>query len=75
MAALALIYLLAVMGASAVLGRGLGLLVSVLSVSAFNYFFVPPRYTLAVDDPEYLLTLGVLLAVSLQHQHVGSALA
>lgn len=64
-AALALIYLLAVMGTSALLGRWLGVLTSVLSVSAFNYFFVPPRYTLAVDDPEYLLTLGVLLAVSL----------
>jgi len=64
-AALALVYLVAVMAASAVLVRWAGVLTSFLSVSALNYFFVPPRYTFEVDAPEYLLTLAVLLAVSL----------
>lgn len=64
-AALALVYLVAVMTASAVLVRWAGVLTSFLSVSALNYFFVPPRYTFEVDAPEYLLTLAVLLLVSL----------
>lgn len=64
-AALALVYLVSVMLASALLARWAGVLTSVLSVSALNYFFVPPRFTFEVDGPEYLLTLAVLLAVSL----------
>jgi hypothetical protein len=51
-------------GGDGSLGRA-GALTSFLGVSALNYFCVPPRYTFEVDAPEYLLTLGVLLAVSL----------
>jgi two-component system, OmpR family, sensor histidine kinase KdpD len=31
-----------------------------LSVVAFNFFFVPPRYTFAVEDARYLLTFGAM---------------
>lgn len=64
-AGLAMVYLLAVVAAAVALPRGPALLASVLGVSAFNFFFVPPRYSLAVDDGEYLWTLAVLLGLAL----------
>jgi two-component system sensor histidine kinase KdpD len=62
---LVMIYLLTVVIAAIYLGRGPSLLVAVLSVLAFDYFFVPPESTLAVSDTEYLLTFGALLVVGL----------
>jgi len=62
---LVVVYLLSVVLAAVYLGRGPGILVSILGVAAFDYFFVPPSLTLAVDDAEYLLTFVGLLAVSL----------
>jgi len=58
-------YLTVVVIAALYLGRGPAVLVSVLSVLAFDYFFVPPRLTLAVADTQYVLTFLGLLAVSL----------
>ena len=64
-AGLAMAYLLAVVLAALTLGRGPGVLCSLLSVSALNYFFVPPRYTFEVDGAEYWWTLAVLLGLAL----------
>ncbi|MGE0493890.1 MAG: DUF4118 domain-containing protein [Vulcanimicrobiota bacterium] len=58
-----MLYLATVVWAGYYLGRGPSFLASVTSVVAFNFFFVPPRLTFQVADPEYLLTfLGLLLA-------------
>ena len=38
-------------------GRGPSLLASVLSVAAFDFFFVPPYLTFAVTDAQYLRDL------------------
>jgi two-component system, OmpR family, sensor histidine kinase KdpD len=62
---LVVIYLLSVVLAAVYLGRGPAILVSILGVLAFDFFFVPPSMTLAVDDAEYLLSFVGLLAVSL----------
>jgi two-component system sensor histidine kinase KdpD len=62
---LVMIYLLIVVVAAIYLGRGPSLLATVLSVLAFDFFFVPPALTLAVSDTQYLLTFVGLLAVSL----------
>ncbi|MGB8645388.1 MAG: ATP-binding protein [Anaerolineae bacterium] len=59
------IYLLAVVMASIYLGRGPAVLVSLLSVLAFDFFIVPPRLTFAVSDTQYLLTFFGLLVVGL----------
>jgi two-component system sensor histidine kinase KdpD len=61
---LVMIYLLTVVIAAIYLGRGPSLLAAVLSVLAFDYFFVPPELTMAVSDTEYLLTFAGLLVVS-----------
>ncbi len=46
-------------------GRAAAVLASVLSVAAFDFFFVPPFRSFAVQDLEYLLTFAVMLAVGL----------
>lgn len=62
---LAMIYLLAVVVAAVYLGRGPAVLVATLSVLAFDFFFVPPRLTLAVSQAEYLFTFVALFIVGL----------
>ncbi len=62
---LVMIYLLAVVVAAVYLGRGPSILVSMLSVAAFDFFFVPPYFTLAVSDTEYLITFIGLFLVGL----------
>ncbi len=62
---LVMVYLLGVTLAGLRLGRGPSVLTSVLSVGAFDYFFVPPRFNFAVSDAQYLLTFGVMLLISL----------
>jgi two-component system, OmpR family, sensor histidine kinase KdpD len=59
------IHLLAVVVASVYLGRGPSILVAVLSVLAFDLFFVEPRLNVAVSDPLELFTFVVLLIVAL----------
>ena len=59
------IYLLAVVLVGVRLGRGPAAFAAVLSVSAFDFFFVPPRFSLAVSDVQYLLTFCIMLAVGL----------
>ena len=40
-------------------------LAAVLSVAAFDFFFVPPHLTFAVTDTQYLVTFAVMLVVGL----------
>jgi two-component system sensor histidine kinase KdpD len=62
---LAMFYLLAVAWAGSRLGRLESVITAVLSVLAFNFFFVPPRWTLAVADVQYLITFLVMLIIGL----------
>lgn len=62
---LIMIYLLGVVLAAVYLGRGPAILASVTGVLVFDFFFVPPQFTLSVADTEYLLSLIGFLIVSL----------
>ena len=62
---LVMIYLLAVVVAAVYLGRGPAILVAILSVLIFDFFFVPPRLTLAVSHAEYVFTFVALFIVGL----------
>jgi two-component system sensor histidine kinase KdpD len=62
---LIMVYLLGVIGVAARAGRGPTVLASILSVAAFDFFFVPPYLTFAVSDSEHLITFAVMLAVAL----------
>jgi two-component system sensor histidine kinase KdpD len=65
LANLIMVYLLGVLVVALRAGRGPAALSSVLSVAAFDFFFVPPHFTFAVGDTQYVLTFGVMLAVAL----------
>jgi two-component system, OmpR family, sensor histidine kinase KdpD len=60
-----MMYLLGVTVAGVRLGRGPSVLTAILNVAAFDFFFVPPRFTFAVTDVQYLVTFGVMLIVAL----------
>ncbi|MFO1466803.1 MAG: sensor histidine kinase KdpD [Steroidobacteraceae bacterium] len=62
---LVMVYLLGATIAALRLGRGPASLVALVNVIVFDFCFVPPRFTLAVVDLQYLLTFGVMLAVTL----------
>lgn len=62
---LVMFYLLAVVVAALRGGRGPAALCAALSVMAFDFFFVPPRYTFAVSQTEYFVTFAALLTVGL----------
>jgi len=60
---LVMIYLLAVVLAATRLGLKPAIMTAFASVLAFDFFFVPPRFTFAVSDTEYLLTFAALFTV------------
>jgi two-component system sensor histidine kinase KdpD len=62
---LVMVYLLGVVVVAMRGGRFAALLASVLSVAAFDVFFVSPNMSFAVAHLEYLVTLGVMLLVAL----------
>ncbi len=62
---LIMVYLLGVIVVATRYGRGPSLMASVLSVAAFDFFFVPPYYTFAVSDTQYFVTFSVMLVVAL----------
>ena len=57
-------YLLAVIFSAFKFDRRDAVLCAFAAVVALNFFFVPPRYTLAVENAEYFFTLAVFLIVS-----------
>jgi two-component system sensor histidine kinase KdpD len=59
------IYILTVVLVAVRLGRGAAALAAVLCVCAFDFFFVPPRFSFAVSDVQYFLTFCIMLAVGL----------
>jgi two-component system sensor histidine kinase KdpD len=61
LASIIMAYLLGVILVAARHGRGPSFLASLLSVLAFDFFFVPPYLTFAVSDAEYLITFAVML--------------
>jgi len=60
-----MLYLVGVMIVAMRYGRSASALASVLSVLAFDFFFVAPRFSISVSDAQYLVTLLVMLVVSL----------
>ncbi len=60
----ALAYLLVVLGASSAGGRTVGLTVAGAAFLAFNYLFLPPYYTLVINDPLDWLVLVAFLVTS-----------
>lgn len=60
-----MLFLLAVFITALYLGRGPAILAVILSVILFDFFMIPPHFSLAVSDPYNLITFAVMLAVGL----------
>jgi len=60
-----MLFLLTVAVVAVMFGRGPAVLATVLGVISFDFFFVPPRFSFAVSDVQYVLTFVVMLAVGL----------
>ncbi|QIB64271.1 DUF4118 domain-containing protein [Kineobactrum salinum] len=63
-ASLALVFLTGVLLVAARAGIGPALTASVLGLLALNFFFTPPRYTLAVADDGDIATLAFFLVIA-----------
>lgn len=65
LANIVMLFLLTVLLVAVRLGRGPAVMAAFLSVGAFDFFFVPPQLSFAVNDVQYLLTFAVMLTVAL----------
>ncbi len=61
---IAMIYLLGVVIIASRASKWPSLFAALLSVAAFDYFFVTPYYTFAVNDVRYVITFSVMFIVS-----------
>ena len=60
-----MIYLLSITLIAWRFGRGPSVFASIASTAAYNFFFVPPLFTLNIADGQYLITFAVLTAVGI----------
>lgn len=65
LANIVMLFLLTVVLVAVRFGRGPAVVSAVISVIAFDFFFVPPRFSFAVSDVQYLITFAVMLTVGL----------
>ena len=65
LANIVMVFLLAVVIVAVRHGRGPAVLAAFLSVGAFDFFYVPPRFSFSISDAQYLLTFAVMLVVAL----------
>jgi len=65
LANIVMLFLLTVLIVAVTLGLRPALLAAFLSVALFDFFFVPPRFSFAVHDAQYLITFAVMLAVAI----------
>jgi two-component system sensor histidine kinase KdpD len=70
LANIAMLFLLVVVLVAVGFGRGPSVAATCVSVACFDFFFVPPRFTFAVSDFQYLITFVVMLAVGLITGHL-----
>ena len=69
---LIMVYLLGVMLTAMYCGRLPAILISLLSVLAFDFFFVPPRFSFTVEDSQYIVTFIVMFLAALLISHLAT---
>jgi len=70
----AMLFLLTVALVAVRLGRRPAILATFLNVALFDFFFVPPKLSMAVSDAQYLITFAVMLVVALIISHLTAGL-
>lgn len=74
LANIVMLFLLTVVLVAVRLGRAPAVISTFVGVAIFDFFFVPPRFSFAVSDVQYLVTFIVMLAVGLITAHLTSNL-
>jgi len=69
---LIMVYLLGVMVTAIHCGRGPAILNSLLSVLAFDFCFVPPRWSFTVEEAKYIVTFVVMFLVAAVISHLAT---
>lgn len=72
LANIVMVYLLGVVFVAARFGREASIMASILSVLAFDFFFVKPINTFSVADAQYLVTFMIMLLVGMVISHLTS---
>lgn len=62
---LAMLYILVVVITAIRWGRGASIFSAILSVLIFDFFFVPPHFSLTVADTQYLIAFATLFVVAI----------
>jgi len=62
---LVMVYMACIVAVSLLYGRGPSVLATILSVAAFDFIFIPPYFTFAVTDTQYVFTFAVMLVTGL----------
>lgn len=70
LANIVMFFLLTVVLVAVRLGRGPAVAATFVGIIAFDFFFVPPRFSFAVSYLQYLVTFAIMLAVSLITGHL-----
>ncbi len=70
----ALLYVLAVVMVAVTYGRGPAVVSALVSSLCYAYFFVPPHFSLAITEAQYLLATAIMLVVALMVSHLTSRL-
>lgn len=65
LANIVMLYLLSVLLISVWQGKKAGVFSAVISVLFFDVFFVPPRFSILVEDFQYIITFAVMLVTAL----------
>jgi two-component system sensor histidine kinase KdpD len=71
---LLILFLLPIAGSALYLGRMPSILATVISVLAFDYFFVPPYFTFAIGDVQYFLSFVVYVSLAVLISNLASNL-
>ena len=74
LANIAMLFLLVVLVVAVRFGRAPSVTATCVGVASFDFFFVPPHFTFAVSDFQYLITFAVMLAVGLITGHLTAGL-
>ena len=67
-----LLFLLPVMVAATRYGMRTGIVTSLVSSLAYNFFFIPPTHTFTIEDPQNIITVLVLLGVAVAGSQLAS---
>ncbi len=74
LANIVMLFLLGVVLVAMRWGRRPAVLAAIVNVIAFDFFFVPPRFSFAVSDIQYLFTFSVMLIVGVVTGHLTASL-